>query len=488
MRNTRYSFVRICALGAAAFLTVLALPAVAQSASAGGQTPGSYVDYDFDGPTSGFTQEQQLDVSPGDANAYWSTQFGLTKTAGGYIGMQTFKNGSGLFLMSIWDSTDGVPGPEAECITFAEDGSGQSCRIEGLRPEIGHRYRTTFSIDADGRATGSIDDLTTGRHHLLGSVQTTAHNQVESHIGSWTEYFDWNSSQARCEDEAYSKMTVTNPVASGGRPAARTSTHTSGTCASWTAVTAQGNETVQENGLGNSFGGRITEPAGRCLDVQGGSVNASKVDLWDCNGGANQNWVHAKDGSLHSLYKCLDANGTTVGSAVTLWTCNGGTNQQWAIVDGRITSVRSGLCASTSLSAGSPATPGLTLQDCDAATRFGVPGEPLEVMHSDERCLDRFDHAARNGAPVGLWSCTDGENQHWKAGADDSLRTAGVCLDANGATVGAAVTVWSCNGGSNQGWRPMSNGALQNVRSGLCLTADDTGSVLGDCATATRWT
>ena len=31
--------------------------------------------------------------------------------------------------------------------------------------------------------------------------------------------------------------------------------------------------------------------AGRCLDVNGqGTVNGTKVQLWTCNGGSNQQW------------------------------------------------------------------------------------------------------------------------------------------------------------------------------------------------------
>jgi hypothetical protein len=32
--------------------------------------------------------------------------------------------------------------------------------------------------------------------------------------------------------------------------------------------------------------------SGRCLDDPGSSTtNGTKVDLWDCNGGANQQWT-----------------------------------------------------------------------------------------------------------------------------------------------------------------------------------------------------
>lgn len=491
-----HRYLRMAALSLVAVTGMAVLPAVAQSASAG-ETPGSYVDYDFGGPTTGFSQDQRLDVGPGNANVYWSTQFGLTKSAGGYIGMQTGKNGEGLFLMSIWDSTGGIPGPGSKCIQFAEDGSGQSCRIVGLSPEEGHTYTTSLSVAPDGRITGAIDDATTGERHLLGSVKTPEGNRIKSGIGSWTEYFDWNSDDSHCADEAYSKMTTSHPVSADGSTARRTSVSPSTTCAADTRLTENPTDTVQENGIGNSPGGHVVDSTGKCLDVQDGAGNGAKVDLWSsCHGGANQNWVHAADGSLRSQYRCLDANGTKAESAVTMWSCNGGSNQRWTVVDGGLRNARSGLCASSSLSAGSPAAPGLTLQGCASATRFTVPASTTPtpppaaddaVLRTDTGCLDLLGHLTANGSAVALWSCNDGENQRWTAGEDGTRRTLAVCLDANGTTARSAVTVWTCNGGANQRWERTADGMLRNDRSGLCLTATSSGSRLDECAIATRW-
>jgi hypothetical protein len=34
--------------------------------------------------------------------------------------------------------------------------------------------------------------------------------------------------------------------------------------------------------------------ANKCLDVTGnGTANGTKVEIWDCNGGANQKWTKA---------------------------------------------------------------------------------------------------------------------------------------------------------------------------------------------------
>ncbi|MFB7617476.1 ricin-type beta-trefoil lectin domain protein [Kitasatospora sp. NPDC056181] len=73
---------------------------------------------------------------------------------------------------------------------------------------------------------------------------------------------------------------------------------------------------------------------GKCLDVVGqGSTDGTLVDLWTCNGGANQQWTPQADGTLKGVQSglCLDdpAASTTDGTQLIVWTCNGGTNQRW---------------------------------------------------------------------------------------------------------------------------------------------------------------
>jgi O-glycosyl hydrolase len=76
--------------------------------------------------------------------------------------------------------------------------------------------------------------------------------------------------------------------------------------------------------------------SGQCMDVTGqGTANGTLVELWDCNGGSNQLWTQAADGSLRSAQsgKCLDdpAFSTTNGTQLEIWDCNGGANQLWAL-------------------------------------------------------------------------------------------------------------------------------------------------------------
>ena len=75
--------------------------------------------------------------------------------------------------------------------------------------------------------------------------------------------------------------------------------------------------------------------SGRCVDVPNSSTaNGTQVQLWDCNGQANQQWNLNADGTIGGVQSglCLDVTGaSTLNNApVQLWTCNGGANQKWA--------------------------------------------------------------------------------------------------------------------------------------------------------------
>lgn len=86
-----------------------------------------------------------------------------------------------------------------------------------------------------------------------------------------------------------------------------------------------------------------------CLDAKNDathspSTNGDPVQLWSCNGGTQQHWNFNENvGSYGTVTnaasgKCLDAtndashNPGTNGDPVQLWTCNGGAQQQWKLV------------------------------------------------------------------------------------------------------------------------------------------------------------
>jgi len=75
--------------------------------------------------------------------------------------------------------------------------------------------------------------------------------------------------------------------------------------------------------------------SGRCLDATGqGTVNGTLLDIWTCNGGANQKWARAGTGGILkglASGKCVDLPAANQANGVrpALWSCNGGSNQDW---------------------------------------------------------------------------------------------------------------------------------------------------------------
>ncbi len=120
----------------------------------------------------------------------------------------------------------------------------------------------------------------------------------------------------------------------------------------------------------------VNTASGRCLDVPNSSqANGTQLELWDCHGGANQQWTLTSSKQLQ-VYggKCLDASGagTSPGTKVIIWDCNGQSNQQWNVnSDGTVVGVPSGLC------------------------------------------LDANGAGTANGTLIDLWTCNGGGNQKW---------------------------------------------------------------------------
>ncbi|MER5642957.1 lectin [Streptosporangium sp. NPDC002524] len=116
--------------------------------------------------------------------------------------------------------------------------------------------------------------------------------------------------------------------------------------------------------------------SGRCLDVSGVSqANGAQVQIWDCNGQANQRWTTTGAGELR-VYgnKCLDVanQGTANGALVQIWDCNGQNNQKWRLnTDGTITAVGA------------------------------------------SKCLDVPGNATANGVKLAIWTCNGAANQRW---------------------------------------------------------------------------
>ena len=133
-------------------------------------------------------------------------------------------------------------------------------------------------------------------------------------------------------------------------------------------------------GLDGAAGGGATGPitsganSSKCVDDNGlSSANGTKIQIWDCTGGANQSWTVEPGGTLQVYGKCMDITGANYsnGTNIELWTCNGGANQQWQATNGTLVNPASG------------------------------------------KCLDDPNSNTANGTQLDLWTCNGGANQQW---------------------------------------------------------------------------
>jgi hypothetical protein len=100
---------------------------------------------------------------------------------------------------------------------------------------------------------------------------------------------------------------------------------------------------------------KIVNPkSGRCVDIYNSDFSdEAKVQLYDCNGGANQEWS-LQDGTIvnPSSGKCLDINNHDGLSPdqykdetkVELYSCNGNPNQKWELQGDQLVNPPSGKC------------------------------------------------------------------------------------------------------------------------------------------------
>jgi alpha-galactosidase len=79
--------------------------------------------------------------------------------------------------------------------------------------------------------------------------------------------------------------------------------------------------------------GQTLQALGKCLDAPIGAAAGARVTIWDCNGGANQQWTLQSNGTIRGNQSglCLDVynNQTANSTPIVLWTCTGAANQQW---------------------------------------------------------------------------------------------------------------------------------------------------------------
>ncbi|MGH6654217.1 MAG: glycoside hydrolase family 3 C-terminal domain-containing protein [Actinocrinis sp.] len=227
---------------------------------------------------------------------------------------------------------------------------------------------------------------------------------------------------------------------------------------------------------------------GLCLDLPGDSnTNATKAEIYTCNGTNGQQWTELADGTVRADGKCLDvaSGGTADGTNVQIYDCNGSAAQVWQPqANGELVNPQSGRCLTdpgSSLVIGTQT----QISTCTAASSQlwhspasgsgGGTGPTGQITGYVGLCLDVRSASSTDGTPVQVYTCNGTNAQQWTVQGDGTLRALGKCLDviAGGTTNGSLVDLYTCNGTGAQVWQPGANGSLVNPQSGKCL--DDTG-------------
>jgi hypothetical protein len=242
--------------------------------------------------------------------------------------------------------------------------------------------------------------------------------------------------------------------------------------------------TVSQAADSGPTGRVVLANGGKCLDDTGSStVNGNKIQIWTCDGSAEQNWTVVQDGTLRVRGKCLDVTGggTANGTSVQLWSCIAGqVDQRWQVgTDGELVSVKSGKCLDDPYSRTANGTK-LDIWSCNGGSNqhWTLPAAPLASGVAG-KCLDDTGASTANGNKIQIWACGGGTTQKWTVERNGSVRVLGKCLDVTGAGTasGTKLQLWQCaTGDSAQIWQFAGAGELVNPHSGKCLAdpADST--------------
>ncbi|MFF3563998.1 ricin-type beta-trefoil lectin domain protein [Streptomyces sp. NPDC002574] len=127
--------------------------------------------------------------------------------------------------------------------------------------------------------------------------------------------------------------------------------------------------------------GLIGSASGRCIDVtdatSGTAKDGTPLQIWNCDGMANQKWVFASDGSLRAMGLCMDVawGSTDNGAVIQLATCRG-----------------------------------------NGAQQFYLSAAGDLVNRQADKCVDAVDEGTGSGTRLQLWTCNGQPNQKWHKG------------------------------------------------------------------------
>jgi hypothetical protein len=247
--------------------------------------------------------------------------------------------------------------------------------------------------------------------------------------------------------------------------------------------------------------------ADRCVDDRGGATGTgTSIQMYTCNGDANQNWTVEPDGTVRfdSSYCMADSGtATTGGHLIDLEPCdNTSTAMQWLPrSDGSLYNPATGWCLTDP---GASTAESIQLIDgtCNGTasqqwtipyTRPAVPGAITSKLTTANLCISDAGSSTNNGNKIQIWKCiADVAEMDWTVEPDGTLRIFGSCLVTSdaGTADGTLIVLWSCEGEASQFWTERADGTFVNKTSGTCLddpnssTTNGTQLVLLHCNTS----
>jgi type 1 glutamine amidotransferase len=225
-----------------------------------------------------------------------------------------------------------------------------------------------YEVQIDATDTA---DKTTGSIYGVKSADIAARDAALNPPGEWNTYellVEGERLQVFLNGVKINDFTNTDPVRSLASGYIGIQNHGTGDDVSFRNIR------IKESGGTVPRVGPITGSAGKCVDVSGsGSADGTKIQLWSCHGGTNQQWT-VNANTLRSLNKCMGVAGgsTANGGLVQLSTCTGAGGQAWTSgANGSLVNPQSG------------------------------------------KCLDANGGSSADGTQLIIWTCHGGTNQRW---------------------------------------------------------------------------
>lgn len=150
---------------------------------------------------------------------YWSTAWHWANAKdGGYGGLQTqglVGNGviADIATFSIWNATEGIPGPGANCLPFGGEGVGFSCRLP-IDLVANRIYTMSYSLN-DKKThrwwTAKVTDEENKKVYLIGKIKAPKANLRSK---TWYNFIEYWGAQVKCEEVGEASAKFYNPVSS----------------------------------------------------------------------------------------------------------------------------------------------------------------------------------------------------------------------------------------------------------------------------------